>query len=64
MFQIAKFKIMTFDGGGVKGVLKVILLKRLLQVFPQLFNTTDFFAGTSTGSFIALSLAYEIDCSK
>ena len=51
---------MTFDGGGVKGVLTVVLLRRLHQTFPQLFHTTDFFAGTSTGSFIALALANEL----
>jgi len=55
--QMARFRIMTFDGGGVKGALTVVLLKRLLQVFPQLVSTTDFLAGTSTGSFIALGLA-------
>ncbi|HZK53451.1 MAG TPA: patatin-like phospholipase family protein [Desulfosporosinus sp.] len=51
---------MTFDGGGVKGALTVVLLRRLQQIFPQLLDTTDFFAGTSTGSFIALGLAYGI----
>lgn len=57
MLQMPKFRIMTFDGGGVRGALTAVLLKRLQHVFPQLLNTTNFFAGTSTGSFIALGLA-------
>ncbi|WP_282434524.1 patatin-like phospholipase family protein [Desulfotomaculum copahuensis] len=48
---------MSFDGGGIRGALTTALLKRLHGFFPELFNTADLFAGTSTGSFIALGLA-------
>lgn len=52
------FRILSCDGGGIRGVLTATLLKRLNQQFPQLIEKTDLFAGTSTGSFIALALAY------
>ena len=52
------FQIMTFDGGGIRGSLVVALLKRLQARFPDLLSKVDLFAGTSTGSAIALSLAF------
>lgn len=53
-----KYRIMTFDGGGIRGVLTAMLLKRLNNEFPEFINMTQLFAGTSTGSLIALGLAY------
>jgi patatin-like phospholipase/acyl hydrolase len=52
------FQIMTFDGGGIRGSLVVALVKRLEERFPELLSNVDLFAGTSTGSAIALSLAF------
>ncbi len=54
---MAKYRIITFDGGGIRGALSTGLLKRLNDFFPDLINSAHFFAGTSTGSFIALGLA-------
>ena len=51
------FQIMTFDGGGIRGALVAALLRRLKGDFKDLLNNVDLFAGTSTGSAIALSLA-------
>ncbi len=55
-----KYRIMTFDGGGNRGVLTATLLKRLKDEpkFSEFISMTDLFAGTSTGSIIALGLAY------
>jgi hypothetical protein len=56
---VAIAQVMSFDGGGVRGVVPVVVLQRILRE-PQLasvLETTDFFAGTSTGGLIALSLA-------
>ncbi|MEJ8554912.1 patatin-like phospholipase family protein [Tepidibacter sp. Z1-5] len=53
-----KYRIMAFDGGGIRGVLSATILKRLEKENPRLIKSTDLFAGTSTGSFIALGLAY------
>lgn len=55
------FKILSFDGGGIKGVLSARILKRICEKFPNLLAEVDLFSGTSTGSLIALSLAYGKD---
>jgi len=55
---MASFKILSFDGGGIRGALTTTLLKKLNREYPLLIEKTDLFAGTSTGSFIALGLAY------
>lgn len=52
------FKILSFDGGGIKGALSTRLLLQIIQKFPTLLDDIDLFAGTSTGALIALSLAY------
>jgi len=46
--------ILSFDGGGVRGVLSAELVNRLGSA---VVDKTDLFAGTSTGAFIALGLA-------
>ena len=50
-------RILTFDGGGICGVLTATLLKRLDTLHPGLIARTQLFAGTSTGGIIALCLA-------
>lgn len=57
---MTKFRIITFDGGGIRGALSVALLKRLNEKYPSIIQKTNLFAGTSTGSLIALALAYGI----
>ncbi|MBC2581904.1 patatin-like phospholipase family protein [Clostridium sp. DJ247] len=59
-----KYKIMTFDGGGIRGALSSQLLKRLNDFFPKLIENTNLFVGTSTGAFIALGLAYGVSPDK
>jgi patatin-like phospholipase/acyl hydrolase len=54
---MGKYRIMTFDGGGVRGSLMATLVKRLTKEFPNLLREVDLFAGTSTGSVVALCLA-------
>jgi patatin-like phospholipase/acyl hydrolase len=51
------YRIMTFDGGGVRGVYTAVLLQRLADEVPALLEQTDLLAGTSTGGIIALGLA-------
>jgi patatin-like phospholipase/acyl hydrolase len=55
---MAKFRILTFDGGGIRGLFTLVLLDRLVQAQPDFLNKVDMFAGTSTGSIIALGLAH------
>ena len=51
-----KFKVLSLDGGGVRGLLTCHLLELISKEIPFL-EKVDLFAGTSTGSLIALALA-------
>lgn len=48
--------ILSFDGGGIRGVLSVRLLQRLVEKY-DVVGKADVIAGTSTGGIIALALA-------
>jgi patatin-like phospholipase/acyl hydrolase len=54
---LSTFRIISFDGGGVKGALSTSILQRLCDENPTLINSTDLFAGTSSGGLISLGLA-------
>lgn len=56
-FQKDYYRILSFDGGGVRGILSAILICRLAKECPEIVENTDLFVGTSAGAFIALSLA-------
>jgi patatin-like phospholipase/acyl hydrolase len=58
------FNIVAFDGGGLKGALSIGIFERLQIEFPDLLRTTNLFGGTSTGSLIALGLAYGMSCNE
>ena len=63
---MAVSRIVTIDGGGVRGVIPAIVLQRLCAE-PGLdgwLDRVDFLAGTSTGGLIALSLASGIDVAE
>lgn len=55
------FRILSCDGGGIRGVLTAVLLNRLAGAYPALLqdraDTITLFAGTSTGGILALGLA-------
>lgn len=51
------YRILTFDGGGIRGLVTLALLKRLETQIPNLIRGADLLAGTSTGGIIALGLA-------
>jgi uncharacterized protein len=52
-----RYRILSLDGGGIRGYLSILLLERLAKARPGFLDQIDLFAGTSTGSFIALGLA-------
>lgn len=54
---MAPFRIISFDGGGIRGALSSRILKRLCEKHPELLAKTNLFAGASTGALIALLLA-------
>jgi len=51
------YRILTFDGGGIRGLVTLALLQRLETRVPSLIRDADLLAGTSTGGIIALGLA-------
>lgn len=51
------YKILSFDGGGIRGIVTLALLQRLEQQVPGFVARADLYAGTSTGGIIALGLA-------
>lgn len=54
---MARYRILTLDGGGVRGVLSARLLQRIAAQYPGFLGEVDLFAGTSTGSILAVGLA-------
>jgi hypothetical protein len=56
---MGKYRILSFDGGGVRGIVSLGMVKRLC-VFTQdaeWYREAELYAGTSTGGLIALGLA-------
>lgn len=52
------YRILSFDGGGIRGRLSIELVKRLEVETPGVVAKADMLAGTSTGGIIALALAF------
>src|SRR5262249_52614286 len=56
---MAKYFILAFDGGGIRGYVSATVLQQLIEKTPagNFLPQVQMTAGTSTGSFIALALA-------
>ena len=52
-----EFRILSLDGGGVRGVLTAVILGRILKEVPSFLDNVDLIAGTSTGGLMGLMLA-------
>jgi hypothetical protein len=65
-------RILTLDGGGIRGIFTLGVLRRVEEIFraarerPDLVlrDEFDFFAGTSTGAIIAAALAWGMSVSE
>jgi patatin-like phospholipase/acyl hydrolase len=58
-----KYRIVSIDGGGIRGLVTTILLQRIVAT-PGLENflkSINLIAGTSTGGLLALGIAYGLD---
>jgi patatin-like phospholipase/acyl hydrolase len=53
----SKYLILSFDGGGIRGLVTAMILQAINNQFPNFLAGARLFAGTSTGSFIAIGLA-------
>jgi predicted acylesterase/phospholipase RssA len=54
---MATYRILSLDGGGIRGLLSIVLLQRLEERVPGWLGRADLLAGTSTGGIIAIGLA-------
>jgi patatin-like phospholipase/acyl hydrolase len=57
------YLILTFDGGGIRGLISALLVQQLEQEL-NLLKRVSLFAGTSTGGLIALGLASGVPVSS
>ena len=51
------YKIISLDGGGIKGLVELAILNNIMEDFPKLIEDADVVSGASTGGIIALCLA-------
>jgi len=51
------YRILCLDGGGVRGLLTVKILQRIVKRHPQFLDQVDAIVGTSVGGIMALLLA-------
>jgi patatin-like phospholipase/acyl hydrolase len=63
---MSKFRILSLDGGGIRGVIEAILLQRLTAEpgLARWLDSVDLIAGTSTGGLIALGLAHGLSLAE
>lgn len=54
---MSTYKILSLDGGGIRGLITSIMLERLEERNPGILSQVDLIAGTSTGGLLALGLA-------
>lgn len=60
---MAKYRILSLDGGGIRGLITCIVLQRLSDddELAGWLDSVDLIAGTSTGGLLALGLASGLD---
>lgn len=57
MLNNKSFKILSIDGGGIKGLYSAIVLTELQKKYGDIYKYFDLVTGTSTGGIIALAVA-------
>lgn len=57
---MAKYRILSIDGGGIRGIVTTVIMQRLAATpgLEDFLDTVDLIAGTSTGGLLALALAH------
>jgi uncharacterized protein len=64
MNEIDTFKILSIDGGGIKGLYSAVILSDFEKKYGKLNNYFDLICGTSTGGIIALALSAGIPATE
>ncbi|MEM7495577.1 MAG: patatin-like phospholipase family protein [Myxococcota bacterium] len=54
---MAGYRVLSLDGGGIRGLLTIMILQRLERALPGWLGKVDLIAGVSSGGIIALLLA-------
>lgn len=55
---MTRYRILSIDGGGVRGIIPAIVIERLEREVPGWLDRVDLIAGTSSGGLTALALAH------
>ncbi|HSR67033.1 MAG TPA: patatin-like phospholipase family protein [Acidobacteriota bacterium] len=60
---MAKYRVLSIDGGGIRGLLTTVVLQRIIATpgLEDFLEETDLIAGTSTGGLLALGIAQQLD---
>jgi len=60
---MAKYRVVSIDGGGIRGLVTTILLQRIVVTpgMESFLDSIDLIAGTSTGGLLALGIAHQLD---
>ena len=45
---MSPYRILSLDGGGIKGLFTATVLDRILHAYPELIENVDLIAGSST----------------
>ena len=63
---MAKYRVVSIDGGGIRGLVTTVLLQRITATpgLENLLDTIDLVAGTSTGGLLALGIARQLDLER
>ncbi len=60
-----EFKILSLNGGGIRGIFQAVLLKKIQEnINEPLFKYFDLISGTSTGAIVGASVACGIDINR
>lgn len=60
---MAKYRVISIDGGGIRGLVTTVLFQRILASpgLETLFDNVNLLAGTSTGGLLALAISHHLD---
>jgi patatin-like phospholipase/acyl hydrolase len=61
-----QFRVVTLDGGGIRGLVTTILLQRIVATpgLEHFLDSIDLIAGASTGGILALGIARRLDLNR
>jgi patatin-like phospholipase/acyl hydrolase len=63
---MSKHRVVSIDGGGIRGLVTTVLLQRIVATpgLEKFLDSADLIAGTSTGGLLALAIAHQLELEK